>query len=93
MVNEWAEEPHQFNVGDYVEYRSAPGAVFRVVEQFQTPDCVPLVRIRFVGPSAGVPLKSKRRLQDRFRMKRLTADQRVLTVANPMLVIAIMAEG
>jgi len=81
-----------FAVGDLVEVRRAPGAVFEVVERYRDYDAYPMVKIKFVGPRRGIPPSTKGKLHKHFRIKRIQTNQLALVQANAMLAIAVFAE-
>lgn len=83
----------RFKVGDFVEIKRCPGAVFEVIERYRAYDSYPLIKIKFVGPHKGLHPVTKGRLHKLFRIKTLTADQDALIQANAMLVLALMARG
>jgi len=81
-----------FAVGDLVEVKKAPGAVFEVIEQYRDYDDYPMVKIKFVGPRRGIPPSTKGKLHKHFRIRRISANQTMLVQANAMLAIAVFAE-
>jgi len=84
---------HPFAMGDYVEVKRYPGAVFRIVENTRDYDSTPISVIKFIGPRRGIPPRTKGGLRKNFRIKRLNVNPWDLVDANPMLVIAAVSEG
>ena len=84
---------HHFEVGDFVECKRTPGAIFEIVENCRDYDAIALVKIKFVGPRRGIPPRTKGRLHKHFRIKALTVDDKHLIPANPMLTLAAAAGG
>jgi hypothetical protein len=82
-----------FELGEFVEYKNCPGAVFRVVKRYREYDGYPMVKVKFVGPRKGIPTVTKGRLHKHFRIKTFASHLGDLTAANPMLVIAVAAGG
>jgi len=95
MTGEYPEGwfTHHFEVGEFVELKKCPGAVFEVVEQVRDYDGAAMYSLKFVGPRKGIPPRTIGRLHKHFRIKTRTSLDNELLAANPMLTLAVASGG
>lgn len=81
-----------FNIGDYVESKGLPGAIWRILSWDRTYDGLALAKVKFQGPHRGLPPITLGRVNKHFRIKKLNMLRSNMTAPNPMLVIAVMGK-